>query len=234
VALAAGGAAAVVLLGAGVVAVAGPRDGGRPAPVASGGTSGRARSRAFGRTSSSTSGGTSWSGEQALPDFAGPSSPVMGRITDRAAGISYDRLGGRWSKGKDVRELAKALGSATKTAMRVGSAEYLAAHLQAGFGASAERETAVAVVEEIVRSARYPSRRSLTPYTPEHLADGWMAGFRVGSPGGGWEVVVAAVVGTGVLAITVPSADQAVLPDVRPLLRSIRPVDVASRPPHRS
>lgn len=166
--------------------------------------------------------------EQALPDFAGARSPVSGRITDRTAGISYDRLGGHWVQGKDVRRLAPALGSSEKTVMRAGTAEYAAAPLQPSLGNEPSGEVAANVAEEVVKSARFPANPVLTPFSPEQVPDGWMAGFQVGPSQGNWEIVVAAVFDTGlgrpaVLAVTVPKSQRALLPDIRAMLGSVRP-----------
>lgn len=166
--------------------------------------------------------------EQALPDFLGARSPVAGRITDRTAGISYDRLGGHWIRGKDIRRLASALGSTEKTVMRAGTAEYAAAPLQPSMGSEPSGEVAANVAEEVIKSGRYPARPELMPYSPEEVPDGWMAGFQVGPSQGDWEVVVAAVLETGigrpaVLVVTVPKAQRALLPDIRAMLRSVRP-----------
>lgn len=204
VAMAAVAAGLIVAIGAGVVLAAGQLH--RPAAV---------------RASPTPS-------EQPLPEFAGKRSPVLARVIDRRAGLSYDRLGGGWTEGKDGRRLAQALGSPEQPVMTAGGAEYLVAPLQAGLGSSADQVMAANVAEEVIRSARYPAKPMLTPYSPEWLPGGWMAGFQVGSSQGDWEVVVAAVFDTGVgrpgvLVVTVPKARRSLLPDIRALAESVQP-----------
>jgi hypothetical protein len=171
---------------------------------------------------------------KAFPRYSGKKSPVLGRITDRAAGLSYSRLGGKWGYGQDGRRLSALLGVGRKGSqlrgiMQAGGAEYLSAPLQASLGRSATAAAAQAVARDIIRAGQLREPVVL-PYVVERLSGGirgWLAGFQVQSGPTDGEIVAVAVVDTGaarpgILCVTVPRGDKSVRPDIRAIVLSLR------------
>jgi hypothetical protein len=170
---------------------------------------------------------------KAFPRYPGKKSPARGRITDRAAGLSYSRLGGGWTYGRDVRRLSTALGVSRRGPqlrgiMQAGTAEYLSAPLPTALGRSATAAAAQAVARKVLRSG--PARTAtLLSYAPERLTGvkGWLAGFQVQGGSADGEIVAVAVVDTGaarpgVLYVSVPKPGKAVRADIRALVQSLR------------
>jgi hypothetical protein len=172
--------------------------------------------------------------DKAFPHYSGGRSLVLGRITDRTAGLSYSRLGGPWGYGQDGRALSAALGVNRKGPqltgiMTAGTAEYLSAPLPASLGRSATATAAQAVARSVIRAGS-SGEPTLLPYAVERLdggLKGWLAGFEVRDGRAAGEIVAVAVVDTGagrpgVLYVTVPKAEKAVRPDIRAIVKSLR------------
>ncbi|WP_084963245.1 hypothetical protein [Thermoactinospora rubra] len=173
-----------------------------------------------------------------LPKYPGEASPVMGRLTDAAAGINIPRLGGKWLL--DQRPLVQSTyGYRTRQYVQTGLdatgkpvfAQVLTGPLPAKLAAAyTGPDSLEQVIRKVVVDARkrfFPVPNTVKTAAREKLKVGGQVNAYSLKAGDFTATVVVAAVNTGgdvpaIVYMAVPGDSKALLPDVNTVFKSIK------------
>lgn len=172
-----------------------------------------------------------------LPRYPGQASPVLGTLTDQAAGVSLPRLGGRWRL--DQRAVVQSTyGYSTRQFVRTGAdergepvfAQLLTGPLPAKLAAGQDAQDLQAAIRQVVLDARgslFPRPNTVRSTARQRLKNGTAVNAYALTAGESKATLVVAAVPTGgrvpaIVFMSVPGDSESLLPDVNQVVRSIK------------
>lgn len=179
-----------------------------------------------------------------LPVYKGTASPVIGVVTDSAAGITLPRLGGPWQADTNAAQVKATYGFTSRQYVPAGMTtkgkrEFaqvmsgrLAQSLAVKYTTPDNLGPVVSAVMFRARQTQFPKDNKATKVAQQKISrnglTGLLAAYKVTADGGTTTVVVAAV-NTGadlptIVYMAVPELKNDLLPDINTVVKSIKPV----------